>query len=61
MSANRVQRENSRSGTPGWEIPADAGTVITGGVREPALSAVIDRAVREISAKAGCWLSRGVR
>jgi hypothetical protein len=25
-----VQRENSRPGTPGWEIPASSGTVITG-------------------------------
>ena len=29
-AANPVQRENSRPGTPGWEIPASAGTVITG-------------------------------
>ena len=29
-SVNPVQRENSRPGTPGWEIPAGAGTVITG-------------------------------
>src|SRR5260370_35637685 len=29
-AANPVQRENSRPGTPGWEIPADAGTVIAG-------------------------------
>src|SRR5215469_15549298 len=29
-AANPVQRENSRPGTPGWEIPADAGMVITG-------------------------------
>jgi N,N-dimethylformamidase beta subunit-like protein len=29
-AANPVQRENSRPGNPGWEIPADAGTVITG-------------------------------
>jgi hypothetical protein len=29
-AANPVQRENSRPGTPGWEIPADAGTVISG-------------------------------
>jgi hypothetical protein len=28
--ANPVQRENSRPGTPGWEIPAGAGTVISG-------------------------------
>src|SRR5690348_8443173 len=28
--ANPVQRENSRPGTTGWEIPAGAGTVITG-------------------------------
>lgn len=28
-AANPVQRENSRPGTPGWEIPASAGTVIT--------------------------------
>jgi N,N-dimethylformamidase beta subunit-like, C-terminal len=29
-AANPVQRENSLPGTPGWEIPADAGTLITG-------------------------------
>ena len=29
-AANPVQRENARPGTPGWEIPADAGNVITG-------------------------------
>src|SRR5215468_2041361 len=29
-AANPVQRENSRPGNRGWEIPADAGTVITG-------------------------------
>jgi N,N-dimethylformamidase beta subunit-like protein len=29
-AANPVQRENSRPGNPGWEIPAGAGTVITG-------------------------------
>src|SRR5215469_3895179 len=29
-AANPVQRENSRPGTSGWEIPADAGTVISG-------------------------------
>jgi hypothetical protein len=29
-SANPVQRENSRPGTAGWQIPADAGTAITG-------------------------------
>jgi hypothetical protein len=29
-TANPVQGENSRRGTPGWQIPADAGTVITG-------------------------------
>src|SRR5215469_818601 len=29
-TANPVQRENSRLGTPGWEIPAGAGTVING-------------------------------
>ena len=29
-TANPVQRENSRPGTPGWEIPARGGTVITG-------------------------------
>jgi hypothetical protein len=27
---NPVQRENSRPGNPGWEIPAGAGTMITG-------------------------------
>jgi hypothetical protein len=29
-AANPVQRENSRPGTSGWEIPASAGTVIAG-------------------------------
>jgi N,N-dimethylformamidase beta subunit-like protein len=29
-AANPVQRENSRPGTTGWQIPASAGTVITG-------------------------------
>ena len=29
-AANAVQRENARPGTPGWQIPAGAGTVITG-------------------------------
>jgi hypothetical protein len=29
-AANPVQRENSRPGTRGWEIPADAGTMISG-------------------------------
>ena len=37
-AANRVQRENSRPGTPGWEIPADAGTVITGYASETSLA-----------------------
>lgn len=30
VSVNPVQRENSRSGTSGWEVPADGGTQITG-------------------------------
>ncbi|HEX9033547.1 MAG TPA: N,N-dimethylformamidase beta subunit family domain-containing protein [Streptosporangiaceae bacterium] len=30
VAANPVQRENSLPGTPGWKIPASAGTVITG-------------------------------
>ena len=30
LFANPVQQENARPGNPGWEIPADAGTVITG-------------------------------
>jgi hypothetical protein len=29
-ATNPVQQENSRPGNPGWEIPAGAGTVITG-------------------------------
>jgi hypothetical protein len=29
-AANPVQRENARPGTPGWEIPADAGRAISG-------------------------------
>jgi N,N-dimethylformamidase beta subunit-like, C-terminal len=36
--ANPVQRENSRPGTPGWEIPADAGTVITGYASETSVA-----------------------
>ncbi len=30
IAANPVQRENSRPGTPGWQVPASAGTVISG-------------------------------
>jgi hypothetical protein len=37
-AANPVQRENSRPGTPGWEIPADAGTVITGYASETSVA-----------------------
>ena len=37
-SANPVQRENSRPGTPGWEIPASAGTVITGYASETSVA-----------------------
>src|SRR5215469_6163179 len=37
-AANPVQRENSRSGTPGWEIPADAGTVINGYASETSVA-----------------------
>ena len=37
-AANPVQRENSRPGTPGWEIPADAGTVITGYASEASVA-----------------------
>ena len=33
-----VQRENSRPGTPGWEIPAGAGTVITGYASETSIA-----------------------
>jgi N,N-dimethylformamidase beta subunit-like protein len=33
-----VQRENSRPGTPGWEIPAGAGTVITGYASETSVT-----------------------
>src|SRR5499427_6714085 len=36
--ANPVQRENSRPGTPGWEIPASAGTVITGYASETSVA-----------------------
>jgi hypothetical protein len=41
--ANPVQRENSRPGTTGWEIPAGAGTVITGYASE--ISVVPGRSV----------------
>src|SRR5215472_7978350 len=37
-AANPVQRENSRPGTPGWEIPAGAGTVITGYASETSVT-----------------------
>ncbi len=37
-SANPVQRENSRPGTPGWQIPAGAGTVITGYASETSVT-----------------------
>ena len=37
-AANPVQRENSRPGTPGWEIPAGAGTVITGYASETSVA-----------------------
>jgi hypothetical protein len=33
-----VQRENSRPGNPGWEIPAGAGTVITGYASETSVA-----------------------
>ncbi len=33
-----VQRENSRPGSPGWEIPAGAGTVITGYASETSVA-----------------------
>ena len=36
--ANPVQRENSRPGNPGWEIPAGAGTVITGYASETSVA-----------------------
>ena len=37
-AANPVQRENSLPGTPGWEIPASAGTVITGFASETSVA-----------------------
>jgi hypothetical protein len=37
-AANPVQRENSRPGTPGWEVPAGAGTVITGYASETSVA-----------------------
>lgn len=37
-AANPVQRENSRPGTPGWKIPASAGTVITGYASETSVA-----------------------
>jgi hypothetical protein len=40
-AANPVQRENSRPGNPGWEIPAGAGTVITGYASEASLASAI--------------------
>src|SRR5690348_6078800 len=36
-AANPVQRENSRPGTAGWEIPAGAGAVITGYASETSI------------------------
>src|ERR1700751_2849507 len=37
-AANPVQRENSRPGNPGWQIPASAGTVITGYASETSVA-----------------------
>jgi hypothetical protein len=37
-AANPVQRENSRPGTAGWQIPAGAGTVITGYASETSVA-----------------------
>src|SRR5450759_2968952 len=37
-ATNPVQRENSRPGNPGWEIPAGAGTVITGYASETSVA-----------------------
>jgi len=37
-AANPVQRENSRPGNPGWEIPAGAGTVISGYASETSVA-----------------------
>ena len=37
-AANPVQRENSRPGTPGWEIPAGAGAVISGYASETSVA-----------------------
>jgi hypothetical protein len=37
-AGNPVQRENSRPGNSGWEIPADAGTVITGYASETSVA-----------------------
>jgi N,N-dimethylformamidase beta subunit-like, C-terminal len=37
-AANPVQRENSRPGTAGWQIPAGAGTVITGYASETSIA-----------------------
>ncbi len=37
-AANPVQRENSRPGTPGWKLPANAGTVITGYASETSVA-----------------------
>jgi len=37
-AANPVQRENSRPGTPGWEIPAGAGTFIRGYAAETSVA-----------------------
>ena len=38
-AADPVQRENARPGTPGWQIPAGAGTVITGYASQISLAA----------------------
>src|SRR5215831_1153314 len=37
-AANPVERENSRRGNPGWEIPAGAGTVISGYASETSVA-----------------------
>jgi hypothetical protein len=37
-AANPVRRENSRPGTPGWKLPANAGTLITGYASETSVA-----------------------
>lgn len=51
--ASPVQRENSRPGAPGWEIPGSAETVITGPGHQTGLAGVarVDSCLQSLGSK----------